>query len=223
MLVVVDCGGMPFLRAKRSGAHSRNKPRTVPPCGFVLVGTAEQLPRHLLRTGGVVHIDLAGMQLRILGADHPHQSTQAALVEIGHVAGQHGLGGAGHDSQALKRAGIVAQFAGDANQMVGIVAAQQWRSLRCSAVGMTGIRLRDDHHAAESAGTQMLAELRRIRRVVGLQWPTHGGAVCGVARQGAGQPGGHRIVVGGGADQKPGSGVGLVCLGQFALPPFDGE
>ena len=60
---MVGDSGVPFLRAKRSGAHSRDKPRIVPPCGLVLVGTAEQLPRHLLRIGGSVHIDLAGVQL----------------------------------------------------------------------------------------------------------------------------------------------------------------
>ena len=38
----------------------------------------------------------------MLGADHPHQATQATLVEIGHIAGQHGLGGASHHRQALK-------------------------------------------------------------------------------------------------------------------------
>ena len=115
------------------------------------------------------------------------------------------------------------KLAGDADQMLGIVAAQQWGSLRRNVVGAAGTRPRGDHHATESAGTQMLAELLRLRSVVGLQWPTHGGALRPVAFQGVGQPGGHRIVVGGDINQKPGPGVGLVGLGQFALPPFDGE
>ncbi len=32
----------------------------------------------------VVHVDLGGAQVRMLGVDHPHQATQSGLLQVGH-------------------------------------------------------------------------------------------------------------------------------------------
>ena len=57
------------------------------------------------------------LQVRVLGADHPQQATQSALLEIGAVVGQHRLGVPGHDVQPRRLALDLRQFAGDAHQM----------------------------------------------------------------------------------------------------------
>ena len=102
--LMVGHGGLPLLGAQRSGGQPRRIPRAVSPGGLVFLGPAEQLPRQLLGIGGFVHIDLGGAQMRMLGADHPDQTPQPSLLQIGRVTGQHGLGGAGHDVQARRLA-----------------------------------------------------------------------------------------------------------------------
>ncbi len=56
-----------------------------------------------------------------------------------------------------------------------------------------------------------------------MRWPAHGGALRAMVFQGVGQRGGNHIRGRGGADQQPASGVGEFHLGQFSLPPFDGQ
>ena len=77
----------------------------------------------------VVHVDLGGPQLRMLGADHPQQATQPALVQIGPVAGStvwalrvttYSRGGS---------PGNLGQFAGDAHQMANVFTAARPGSL----------------------------------------------------------------------------------------------
>ena len=94
---MVGDGGLPLLGAQRSGGQPRRIPRAVSPGGLVLLRPDEQLPRQLLGIGGVVHIDLGGAQVRMFGADHPHQTPQPSLLQIGHVTGHDGLGVARHD------------------------------------------------------------------------------------------------------------------------------
>ena len=55
----------------------------------------QQLPRHLLGIGVLVYVDLGGAQMRMFGADHPHQATQPGLLQIGAVVGQHRSGRSG--------------------------------------------------------------------------------------------------------------------------------
>ena len=40
----------------------------------------------------------------MFGADHPDQTPQPGLLQVGSVGGQHGLGSAGHDVQARRLA-----------------------------------------------------------------------------------------------------------------------
>ena len=106
VVLMVGDGGVPLLGAKRSGGQARRIPLAVPPGGLVLLGPAEQLPRQLLGIGGFVHIDLGGAQMRMFDADHPHQTPQPSLLQVGSVTGHHRLGGAGHDVEAGGSPGI---------------------------------------------------------------------------------------------------------------------
>ena len=94
---------------------------------------------------------------------------------------------------------------------------------RALLLGVAVLRSREDHHTGESTGTQLISELFRVRRVVGVLRPAHRGALRAMAFQRVGQRGGQHIGGVGGADQQPRSGVGVVRLGQLSLLPFDGQ
>ena len=97
---VVACDDdVPFIGTQRAGQHAGRVPRTVAPGGLVFLGSTQQLRRQLFSIGAVIQVDLGGVQMRILGTDHAHQAAQSALLQVGHVAGHDGLGGAGHDKQ----------------------------------------------------------------------------------------------------------------------------
>jgi hypothetical protein len=116
-----------------------------------MLGRADLLCQ-LLGVGVGVHIDLSGAQVRMLGADHPHQTPQPSLLQVGSFAGQHRLGVAGHDVQARRLARDLWQFAGDAHQMLHILVVQQ----RGLVLGVAVFRSREDQHIGESTGTQMI-------------------------------------------------------------------
>ena len=187
--LMVHHSGLPFLRPQRSGGQPRRIPRAVSPGGLVFFRPAQQLPRQLLGVGGFVHIDLGGAQVRMLGADHPHQTPQPSLLQIGHVTGRYGLGVARHDIYARELARDLWQFASDTHQVLHILAAQQ----RGPVLGVTVLRSREDHDTGEATGTQMISKLFRVRGVIGVLWPADGGALRAVVLQRAGQRGGHRI------------------------------
>ena len=94
------------------GAQARRVPLVVAPGGLVLVGAGQQLARHLLGAGLLVDVDVGGPQVRVLGADHPQQTAQAALLEIDPVAVQHRLGAPGHHVQPGRLAGDLAAARG---------------------------------------------------------------------------------------------------------------
>ncbi len=96
---------LPLLGAQRRGAQPRRVPLVVAPGGLVFVGSAQQLACQLLDVGLLVDVDLGGAQVRILGADHPQQAAQPALLEIGAVIGQHRSGrcGSRHTAAASRR------------------------------------------------------------------------------------------------------------------------
>ena len=76
----------------RSGARAqaRRVPLVVAPGGFVFSRPGEQqLPHQLLDAGLLVNVDVGGVQVRVLGTDHPEQATDSALLEIWVVVGQH--------------------------------------------------------------------------------------------------------------------------------------
>ena len=102
----------------------------------------QQLPRHLLGVRVLVHVDLGGAQVRMLGADHPQQATQPGLLQVGSVVGQHRLGIPGHDVQPGRLARDFGQFAGDAHQMTHVLTAPDRRLLVRVAVLRSG---QDDH------------------------------------------------------------------------------
>ena len=76
--------------------------------------------------------------MRMFGADHPHQATQPGLLQVGAVVGQHRLGVPGHDVQARRFAGELRQLAGDAHQMMHVLAAEQ----RSILIGVAGLAVR---------------------------------------------------------------------------------
>jgi len=43
--------------------------------------------------------------LRVFGVDHPHQSTQSRLLQVGHIAGPHAGGIPGHHEESRRLAG----------------------------------------------------------------------------------------------------------------------
>ena len=94
---IVRDGGVPLLGQQRSRAQPRGVPLAVAPCGLVLVGPAEQLLRQLLGICRLVDVDLGGVQVRMLGADHPDQSAQPGLLQVGDLSRGHGVGVARHD------------------------------------------------------------------------------------------------------------------------------
>ena len=220
VVLMVGDGGLPLLGEQRSGAQPRGVPRAVSPGGLVFFGPAEQLLRQLLGVGGFVHIDLGGLQVRMFGADHPDQAPQPSLLQVGLVAGQHGLGSAGHDVQARRLARDLWQFAGDAHQMLHILAAQQ----RGLVIGVAVLRSGEDHHTGESTGTQMASKLfgrSRCGRLCGGQhmvvhcapW-LFSASVNVVATTSA-------VAVVLISSQVPASAYS--SFGQFSLPPFDGQ
>ena len=86
VVLVVDDGGLPLLGAQRGGAQPRGVPLVVAPCRLVFFGVGQQqLARHLLGAGVLVDVDVGGLQVRVLGADHPQQTAQATLLEVGAV------------------------------------------------------------------------------------------------------------------------------------------
>lgn len=68
-------GGLSLLGAQWGKAQPRGVPPAVAPGGFVLLGSAEQLPCHLIDVGGLVDIDLGGAQVWMFGADDPDQTS----------------------------------------------------------------------------------------------------------------------------------------------------
>ena len=153
--LVVHHGGTSLVGVQWSQGQPRRIPLAVSPGGLVFVGAAEQLACQLLGVGGLVHIDLGGAQMWMLGADHPDQTPQPSLLQVRSVAGQHRLRGARHDVQARRLAGELGQFAGDAHQVLYILAAQQ----RGLVLGVTVFRSREDYHTGESTAAQMICKL----------------------------------------------------------------
>ena len=79
--LVVDDGGVAAPRAAAELGYRRAVYHcAVPPGGLVLLGPAEQLPCQLLGVGVLVDVDLGGAQMRMFGADHPHQAAQPGLL-----------------------------------------------------------------------------------------------------------------------------------------------
>ena len=100
------------------GRKPRRVPLAVPPRGFVLFGSAEQLLARAARRPSSSSTSI--WVARRCGCSVPitrMQATQPGLLQIGHVAGQHGLSVPGHDIQPGRLAREVGQLAGDAHQM----------------------------------------------------------------------------------------------------------
>ena len=174
--------------------------------------------RQPLGVRALVDVDLGGAQMRVFGADHPHQTADTGLLQVELIVGRHRLRAAGHDEEARRLARGLGQFAGDPHQVLYVVAAQLCGLVVGVAVPGSG----EDHHPGEP-GAQMLLELIGVRADVGLLGPDHRGARRACSLHRVGQVG--RDDVGGraGADQQPRPGVGVLHLGQFAVRPLDGQ
>ena len=97
---------------------------------------------------GFIHVDLGGTQMRMFGADRPHQTAQPSLLQVGHVVGQHRLGVPGHEVQARRaRRGspaIRGRCAPDA-------ARTRRPRQRNVLVGVAVLRFREDHYVRRIA------------------------------------------------------------------------
>ena len=73
-------GGLPLFGAQRSRAQARRVPLVVAPRRLVFVRPdQQQLAHHLLGVGLLVNVDMRGVQVRVLGTDHPEQAAHGRL------------------------------------------------------------------------------------------------------------------------------------------------
>ena len=219
VVLLIQDGGLPLFGAQRGGTQARRVPLIVAPSGLVLFTAGEQLACHLLGVCLLVDVDVGGAQVRVLGADHPQQAAQPALLEVDAVIAQHRLGAPGHDIQPGRLAGDVWQFPGDAHHILNVTTAEN------SAVGIRFAVLGsgEHDHIGKFAGIELAAQLRGSGNIVGMLRPTHSRAFSVVQLQRIRQLGGRDIRRGTGADQQPRSGVDIVPVGQLSLLPFDGQ
>ena len=167
----------------------------------------------------VVHVDLGGVQMRMFSLDHPHQAPQPALLQVGQVVGQHGLGFPGDDIQAGRLARDFGKLAGDAHQVLDILLAPERPLLLRVAVPWLG----EDDHTGESAGTEYTAQPFGIGQVVVMMRPGHRGALRALEFHRVGQLGCQQVPSIEGADQQPCSRVSVRLVGHRPLLPFDGQ
>ena len=164
---VVDDGGVALVGPQWARVEAGGVALPFAEGGLVLLVPAQQLAGHQLGVDGVVDVDLGGPQLRVLGTDHAQQATQAGVLEIRPVSGQHRLGVAGDDVQPRRVPRDVGELTGDAHQVAHLLAAAQRQLSLVAAVEAGG----DDHDIVEAALGEVRAEALRVVRVVGMPRP----------------------------------------------------
>ena len=119
---MVDHRGETLLGPQRARVEVRSVPLVLAEGGLILIGAEQQLLGDELALGGLVDVDLSGAQMRMFRTDHPHQTAQAGLLEVGPLAGEHRLGVAGHHVEP-RRLGDLSQLTADAHQMPDVLGA----------------------------------------------------------------------------------------------------
>lgn len=124
---MIDDGGAPLGRAKRTGLQACGVPLAAAPGGLVFFGAALQLQRDPFGVGRVVHVDLSGAQMRMLGVDHAQQAAQPGLRQVGHVTGGHACGVSGHHVQPRRFPGQLRELPRDGRDVRHVISAAPLR------------------------------------------------------------------------------------------------
>ena len=167
---VVDDGGVALLGSKWRRVQVSRVPLLVAERGFVLVRSEQQLLRDQLALGGIVDVDLGGMQGWMLGADYPEQAAQTGLLEVRTVTGHNSLGAARDDVESRHLASGLGKIANDPDQFANVLTGPLRKLLREAA----GPRSGHHDHVPEATLCQIRLQPFGVGGVVGVLRPRHG-------------------------------------------------
>ncbi|RFZ57019.1 hypothetical protein MSS2_01487 [Mycobacterium marinum] len=209
--VMLHHRGLALFGTQRHRRQPRRIPLATTPRRLVFLRARQQLTRNHLRTTVLININMSGMQMRILSTNHPQQTTQPSLLQIGTLTTQHRLRTPRHHKQPRRLTHNLGQLPNNTHHMPNTQHRlrtprhhKQPRRLThnlgqlpnnthhmpnvIAGHGAAAARPGHDDHAREPVVAQLIAEPLSVGDVVGLQVPARRDAVGAKRLQRLGEP-----------------------------------